>query len=386
MYYILLAQYMQKKEYSKLAVSLKSSGRIYKEKNSFFRSPYQRDRDRIIHSTAFRRLKHKTQVFVNTSGDHFRTRITHSLEVSQIARTIAKFFSLNEDLCETICLAHDLGHTPFGHAGEETLNACMEMHGGFNHNIQTIRIVTLLEKKYYNFNGLNLSIETLDGLIKHNGPIFDLSDYDKILGKNFFKKKINFSLEPSLEAQISAISDDIAYNSHDLEDGLKSKLFTIQDLKGIPILDEIIRKHQKFYKKANRDLVSRQIIRDIINEMVKDVVSNASKNIKKGNYKNLKDIHKAKRQLVCFSEKMNIFDISIKEFLRNNMYYSQSVLKKTNEGKKMIETLFKFIKRKPKKFINKIHFKKNINVERLVSDFIAGMTDRYAINLYKSIK
>ena len=178
-------------------------------------------------------------------------------------------------------MAHDLGHTPFGHAGEETLNACMEMHGGFNHNIQTIRIVTLLEKKYYNFNGLNLSIETLDGLIKHNGPIFDLSDYDKILGKNFFKNKINFSLEPSLEAQISAISDDIAYNSHDLEDGLKSKLFTIQDLKGIPILDEIIRKHQKFYKKANRDLVSRQIIRDIINEMVKDVVSNASKNIKK---------------------------------------------------------------------------------------------------------
>ena len=147
---------MQKKEYSKLAVSLKSSGRIYKEKNSFFRSPYQRDRDRIIHSTAFRRLKHKTQVFVNTSGDHFRTRITHSLEVSQIARTIAKFFSLNEDLCETICLAHDLGHTPFGHAGEETLNACMEMHGGFNHNIQTLRIVTLLENRYYKFLGLNL--------------------------------------------------------------------------------------------------------------------------------------------------------------------------------------------------------------------------------------
>tara|TARA_B100000029_G_scaffold395935_1_gene393855 strand:+ start:580 stop:1740 length:1161 start_codon:yes stop_codon:yes gene_type:complete len=386
MYYNPLAKFMQKKEHSKLAVSLKSSGRIYKEKNSFFRSPYQRDRDRIVHSTAFRRLKHKTQVFVNTTGDHFRTRITHSLEVSQIARTIAKIFNLNEDLCETLCLAHDLGHTPFGHAGEESLNECMQMYGGFNHNIQTIRIVTLLEKKYYKFNGLNLSLETLDGLIKHNGPVFDLTDYEKILGHNFFKNKINFSLEPSLEAQISSISDDIAYNSHDLEDGLNSKLFKIDDLKDIPVLDEIIKKHKKFYKKTNSNLISRQIIRDIINEMVKDIVNNTSKNIKSGKYKNLKDIHNAKTQLVCFSNKMNNFDISIKEFLKQNMYYSQGVLTKTNEGRKMVKTLFNSIRRKPKKFISKDHFKKNVFLERLVSDFIAGMTDRYAINLYNSIR
>ena len=174
-------------EYSKLAIPLKSKGRLSLEKKSTLRTPYQRDRDRIIHSTAFRRLKHKTQVFINTNGDHYRTRITHSLEVAQIARTLGKYFKLNEDLSETLSLAHDLGHTPFGHAGEEALNECMENFGGFNHNIQTIRIVTLLENKYYNFKGLNLTIETLDGLIKHNGPLYDLNQMESILGKNSFK-------------------------------------------------------------------------------------------------------------------------------------------------------------------------------------------------------
>ena len=217
--------------YSKLAISTRSKGRIHYESNSLLRTPHQRDRDRIIHSTAFRRLKHKTQVFVNTSEDHYRTRITHSLEVAQISRTLAKYFFLNEDLCETLSLAHDLGHTPFGHAGEESLNECMEYFGGFDHNIQTLRIVTYLENKYYNFRGLNLSIETLDGLIKHNGPISDLTNLDKILGKNYFKNKINFTNSPSIEAQIASISDDIAYNSHDLEDGLRANLFKLEDRK-----------------------------------------------------------------------------------------------------------------------------------------------------------
>ena len=234
-----------KNEYSKLSTSLISRGRIYNEKKSFLRSPYQRDRDRIIHSTAFRRLKHKTQVFVNTTGDHYRTRITHSLEVSQIARTLGKFFNINEDLCECLSLAHDLGHTPFGHAGEDILNYCMQDYGGFEHNIQTIRVVTLIENKYYKFKGLNLSLETIDGLVKHNGPINDQDKYKKILGKNFFKKKINFNKQPSLEAQISSLSDDIAYNSHDLEDGLKANLFNINDLKQIPILSDIINEHKK---------------------------------------------------------------------------------------------------------------------------------------------
>ena len=243
---------MQKKsigKLSKFAVPLVSKGRFFREKKTNLRNDFQRDRDRIIHSTAFRRLKHKTQVFVNTSGDHFRTRITHSLEVSQIARTLSKYFNLNEDLSETLSLAHDLGHTPFGHAGEEALNYCMSKYGGFDHNIQTIRIVTILENRYYNFNGLNLSFETLDGLVKHNGPVREINKFNKILGKNFFKNKINFSANTSLEAQIASISDDIAYNSHDLEDGLKSNLFKLNDLKNIPILNKIILKHKKKLKK-----------------------------------------------------------------------------------------------------------------------------------------
>ena len=237
---------MQKKtmsNLSKLAVPIQSKGRFFKEIKTNLRNDFQRDRDRIIHSTAFRRLKHKTQVFVNTSGDHFRTRITHSLEVSQIARTLAKFFNLNEDLSETLSLAHDLGHTPFGHAGEESLNICMKNYGGFDHNIQTLRIITLLENRYYKFKGLNLSFETIDGLIKHNGPVKNLTKFNQILGKNFFKKKIKFSLNSSLEAQLASISDDIAYNSHDLEDGLKANLFKLKDLKKIPVLDKIIIKH-----------------------------------------------------------------------------------------------------------------------------------------------
>ena len=183
---------MQKKsigKLSKFAVPLVSKGRFFREKKTDLRNDFQRDRDRIIHSTAFRRLKHKTQVFVNTSGDHFRTRITHSLEVSQIARTLSKYFNLNEDLSETLSLAHDLGHTPFGHAGEEALDDCMKNHGGFDHNIQTLRIITILENRYYDFKGLNLSIETLDGLIKHNGPVKNLTKLNMILGNNFFKKR-----------------------------------------------------------------------------------------------------------------------------------------------------------------------------------------------------
>ena len=271
---------MQKKstvKLSKFAVPLKSKGRFFKEKKNDLRNDFQRDRDRIIHSTAFRRLKHKTQVFVNTSGDHFRTRITHSLEVSQIARTLSKYFNLNEDLSETLSLAHDLGHTPFGHAGEEALNDCMKNYGGFDHNIQTLRIVTILENRYYDFKGLNLSIETIDGLIKHNGPVKDVTNLNRILGNNFFKKKINFTLNSSLEAQIASISDDIAYNSHDLEDGLKSNLFDLNHLNNIPVLNKIILKHKKKLKRHSIDLVIRQIIRETINQMVSGVISTTKK-------------------------------------------------------------------------------------------------------------
>ena len=376
---------MQKNEYSKLAVPIKSVGRVFYEKTSQFRSPYQRDRDRIIHSTAFRRLKHKTQVFVNTTDDHYRTRITHSLEVSQIARTLGKIFKLNEDLCETLSLAHDLGHPPFGHAGEDALNECMYKFGGFDHNIQTLRIVTLLENKYYNFNGLNLTIETLDGLVKHNGPIIDISKQDNILGKNIFKRKINFKKNPSLEAQIASISDDIAYNSHDLEDGLKAGLFKINDLKEMPIISDIIKKHHTSAKRNNYELVVRQIIRDIINEMVKDVVTNTKKNIKKEKINNIGDVYKTSKNLVSFSNNMRNFDISIKLFLRERMYFNKRVINKTKKGSYIIKSLFKKIINKPKKFIKKPYLK-NFSKERVICDFIAGMTDRYAINFYNNIK
>mgnify|MGYP000917562944 CR=1 FL=1 len=413
---------MQKKQLiklSNLAVPTQSKGRFFKEKKNNLRNDFQRDRDRIIHSTAFRRLKHKTQVFVNTSGDHFRTRITHSLEVSQIARSLCKCFNLNEDLCETLSLAHDLGHTPFGHAGEEALNNCMKKYGGFDHNIQTIRIVTILENRYYNFQGLNLSFETLDGLIKHNGPLYNLIKFEKILGKNFFKNKINFSLNTSLEAQIASISDDIAYNSHDLEDGLKSNLFNLQNLNNIPVLNKIVLKHKKKLKKNSIDLVIRQIIREIINEieknlikntkkniklkknsidlvirqiireiineMVKDVIKNTKKNIKLKKIKSLRDVYKSKKTLVSFSDKMKNFDFKIKSFLKNKMYFHKSVNSRTNYGRKIIKGLFIKIKRNPKKYIN-INKYNNSNLERIIADYIAGMTDRYAINLYKKIK
>ena len=370
---------------SKLAVPLKSKGRFFNEKKTHLRSDFHRDRDRIIHSTAFRRLKHKTQVFVNTSGDHFRTRITHSLEVAQIARTLSKFFNLNEDLCETLSLAHDLGHTPFGHAGEEALNDCMKRFGGFDHNIQTLRTILFLENRYYSFKGLNLTLETLDGLIKHNGPIKNLKKFKEILGINYFKNKINFSESPSLEAQVASISDDIAYNSHDLEDGLKSNLFYLSDLENIPILNKIVIKHKKKLKDYSIDLVIRQIVREIINEMVEDLIITTKKNLKKNKIKNLNDIYKTKKQLVTFSERMQKFDDKIKTFLKQKMYFHSSVNSNTNYGKKVLTKLFLRIKKNPKKYI-KIEKYSNSNIERIICDYIAGMTDRYAINLYNQIK
>ena len=377
---------MQNSEYSKFATPIQSKGRIFKEKSSSLRSPYQRDRDRIIHSTAFRRLKHKTQVFVNTTDDHYRTRITHSLEVSQIARTLGKIFNLNEDLCETLSLSHDIGHPPFGHAGEEALNECMINFGGFDHNIQTIRILTLLENRYYDFPGLNLTIETLDGLIKHNGPVYDETNFKNILGSNIFKNKINYKRNPSLESQISTISDDIAYNSHDLEDGLKAKLFSIYDLQDLPVISEIIRKHKKKLKSKDIELVLRQIIREIINVMVSDLVKNIKRNIKIFKPKNINDIYDSNDNYVKFSDNLMNFDYNIREFLKDKMYNNKDVLKKTLKGKKIIIFLFSKIRKNPNKFIKKKLLKISTNKERAICDFIAGMTDRYAINLFNLLK
>ena len=365
--------------------SINSKGRIYNEKENSIRSPYQRDRDRIIHSSSFRRLKHKTQVFVNTEGDHYRTRLTHSIEVSQISRTLARFLGLNEDLCETLSLSHDLGHTPFGHAGEEVLNLCMKKHGGFDHNIQTLRIVTLLENKYYKFFGLNLTIETLDGLIKHNGPVKNLNPYNTILKKNLFKNKIVFHSFPSLEAQVATISDDIAYNNHDLEDGLRAGLFTIEKFNSIPSVSSFINKHVNNKKRFRREVIINQIVRELINVMVLDVINTTNRNLKKYQPQSIKDIYIQDQSIVDFSDKMKKVDVQIKDFLKHNMYNHKKVIINANKGKRIIKNLFNYLSKNPKKYIKEILFKRGTK-ERVIADFIAGMTDRYAINLYKKIK
>ena len=370
------------KNYSNLGL-FKSKGRLIFEPKNKYRSPFQRDRDRIIHSASFRRLKHKTQVFVNTEGDHYRTRITHSIEVAQIARSIAKYLNVNDDLAETLSLAHDLGHTPFGHAGEIALNECMSKYGGFDHNLQTLRIVMFLEHKYLKFKGLNLSIETLDGLIKHNGPYHEISKLNKIIGKKNFKGKLNFNKNTSLEAQISAISDDIAYNNHDIQDGIKANLFKLEDLIEIKFFKEIYKSYKSNIKKKDKNIIIYQIIRDSINLMVEDVINNTLLNIKDNKIKKYSDIINNKKQIVSFSNKFKSIEQEIKLFLRLKMYNNRSVLNKNNNGKKIITKLFLEISKKPKKYINNYQNKDQF---RSISDYISGMTDRYAIQLHKSLK
>jgi dGTPase len=371
------------KKYSKLGL-FKSNGRIFKESLSKYRSPFQRDRDRIIHSASFRRLKHKTQVFVNTEGDHYRTRITHSIEVSQIARSIARYLKLNEDLSETLSLAHDLGHTPFGHAGEDALNECMDNFGGFDHNLQTLRIIMFLENKYLKFDGLNLSIETIEGLLKHNGPVYNIDLVDNLIGVKNFKNKINFNTYPSLEAQVSAISDDIAYNNHDIQDGINANLFKIEELIEIYFFKNIYKKYKKKINKQNYKIVIYQIIRDSIDLMIKDLINNTKNNLIHNKIKTFKDINKTKFLMVEFSDKVKKSVNEIRYFLKTKMYNNKKVLNKNNKGKLIIKKLFNKIKQNPKKYISKKQL--STDKHRAISDFISGMTDRYAINLYKNIK
>ena len=362
----------------------KSKGRIFKESQSKYRSPFQRDRDRIVHSASFRRLKHKTQVFVNTEGDHYRTRITHSMEVAQIARSISRYLNLNEDLAETLSLAHDLGHTPFGHAGEDALNECMNKYGGFDHNLQTLRIVMFLENKYLKFKGLNLSIETLEGLLKHNGPMSDLYLLDNLIGIKKFNKKIKFETYPFLEAQISAISDDIAYNNHDIQDGINANLFRLEELVEINFFKDIYKKYKNKISKKNYKIATYQIIRDSIDFMIKDLIRNTKNNLKFNKVKSLKDLKKTSFLMVDFSDKVKNSENEIRYFLKTKMYNNKDVLAKNNKGKLIIKRLFDKIKKKPEKFIAKDQLDKN--KYRAISDFISGMTDRYAINLNNNYK
>ncbi len=371
------------KNYKKLGI-IKSKGRLINEPNSPYRSPFQRDRDRIIHSAAFRRLKHKTQVFVNTEGDHYRTRITHSIEVAQIARTVSRYLNLNDDLTETLSLAHDLGHTPFGHAGEESLNECMTNHGGFDHNLQTLRIIMFIENKYVKFKGLNLTLETLDGLLKHNGPYYDDTNVENLIGLKNLKNKIDLKSYPSLEAQIASISDDIAYNNHDIQDGFNANLFKINEIKEINFFNEILKRYSSKLKKSNSRILIYQMVRDSINLMVKDLIKNSLINFKFNKINKLNDVYKSENKLICFSKNYENIVNEIRDFLNTKMYKNNKVLKKNNEGKKIIEKLFKIISRNPRKFLTFSTIKHN--KYRSIADYISGMTDRFAINIYKSIK
>ena len=272
-------------------------GRIFSDSKNLYRYEYQRDRDRVIHTSSFRRLKHKTQVFIYHEGDHFRTRLTHSLEVSQISRSIARYLGLNEDLCEVLSLAHDLGHTPFGHAGENVLSECMNNYGSFDHNIQSLRILTLLENPYDDFLGLNLSINTIDGLLKHNGPIQDKKLVLELL-PDLNSYKINFGNHGSLESQISSLADDIAYNNHDIDDGLRANFFSIDELKEIPILQNIISETLE----KNSDKNNYKLIKKLIDYMVTDLTENTKKNIHKYNINKIEDIYNAKLSIADFTE------------------------------------------------------------------------------------
>ena len=374
--------------YNKLLVKFSSNnsnylGRQFGDKKNLYRSFYQRDRDRIIHSTSFRRLKYKTQVFVYDEGDHYRTRMTHTLEVSQISRSISRYLKLNEDLSEAISLAHDLGHPPFGHAGEEILNYCIRDHGGFNHNIHSIRLVTELEKAYQKFDGLNLSINTIDGIVKHNGPNYLVKENLDLLPNLNKIKKINFYDQSSLESQISALSDDIAYNNHDIDDGIRAGLFSINDIKELPIIGEIIKKKNKQFK--NEKLLRNEIIRSIINFMVTDLILHTKKKIKKLKIKTIKDVYKSSDFLVSFSPQLISANNQIREFLKLNMYENKSVKKMTNKAEIIIKKLYIYLIKNNKKFILP-DLKKKWGLERSVSDFIAGMTDKFAIDLYNKIK
>ena len=359
-----------------------SKGRLYKENYSQTRSEFQRDRDRILHSAAFRRLKHKTQVFVSNEGDHYRTRLTHSLEVSQIARSISKIFNLNEDLTETLSLSHDIGHPPFGHAGEDALSECMVSHEGFDHNDQAIRIVHLLEKKYFDFEGLNLTWETLEGLVKHNGPMTkDVPKTIEALDKEFDLKLNEFS---SIEAQIASIADDIAYNNHDLDDGLRAGFFSYDDLAELPMIGEIIKNFPKNYDSYDMQRINNEITRKSTSIMITDVINTISEKVKKSKVRCNEDVRLNNEKIADFSDKTKEEVKYIRSFLSMKMYNHDKVKAMTSNAHQIISSLFKLFIEQDEKFI-KEHMKKIISDEdkpRAVCDFIAGMTDNYAQNFY----
>jgi len=363
----------------------KTKGRLYPEKDSQHRNPFHRDKDRIIHSEHFRLLKHKTQVFIAHTEDYYRTRLTHSLEVSQIARTIARILNIDEDLSEVLALSHDLGHPPFSHSGEEVLDECMKSFGGFDHNVQTLKIITKLEKRYPDFDGLNLSWETLEGILKHNGPIksyklkspigFFISDYIK-------DHDLEVSTFPSLEAQIASLSDDIAYNNHDIDDGYRAGKFEIKDLCEIPIIESIYKKIIDEYSNINEFMIIQELVRRLIGFMVNDLVIQTKKNLKDLNPKDVTDIRKHIEPAACFSLEMQKQDMQLKKFLRKKVYTHKSMEKDRDKSKKIIKELFEQllnnIELLPRDLQELCKNESKSSKAYIICDFIASMTDRSA--------
>ena len=359
------------------AKSRESKGRVHKEKEHLYRGCYQRDRDRIIHSAAFRRLEYKTQVFVNHEGDYYRTRLTHTLEVSQIARTIASRLGLNCDLVEAVALAHDLGHTPFGHSGEEALDELMSDFGGFNHNLQGLKIVDKLEERYPEFPGLNLSWEVREGIVKHS------TFYDK-MGQ---LEEFNPDKMPSIETQVVDIADEIAYNNHDLDDGLTSGLIEETKLMKNRLWHMLSTKVYGRYGALKPQLKKYQIIRLLIDAQVTDLIKETQKKIKKAKVRSAKDAINLDYKLVSFSQDMEALRLPLKDFLMRELYRNYRVVRMSDKAKRFITELFKIYLNSPQQLPEETagRIKSTEDTRRVICDYIAGMTDRYALDEYKKL-
>ena len=363
-----------------------SKGRQYPEEKAAYRGEFQRDRERIIHCTAFRRLEYKTQVFVNHEGDLFRTRLTHSIEVAQIARAIARALNLNEDLCESIALAHDLGHTPFGHAGQDALNECMQDHGGFEHNFQSLRIVDKLELKYALFPGLNLTFETREGILKHCSR----RNAQRLgtLGKRFLQRS-----QSSLEAQLTNIADEIAYNNHDIDDGLRAGLISVKQLRSLNIFNKHYSASSKKYPEISERRKVYESIRCIINDLVTDIINTSQNEISKISPITIDDIRATEKPLIRFSDEMKFKNKELKSFLHKKVYHHYRVHRMSQKARNIIFNLFdafyKDVRLLPdeyREFADHAEQRKGKSGRaRVVSDYIAGMTDRYAIAEHERI-
>lgn len=373
-------------------------GRLFCEPEAANRTVYQRDRDRIVHSTAFRRLMHKTQVFVYHEGDHYRTRLTHSLEVAQVARALSRSLRLDEDLTEALALGHDLGHTPFGHAGEAVLDECMRRFGGFDHNAQSLRIVTTIERKYAEFDGLNLTWETLEGLTKHNGPLVDTQGYPR--GKYGdtglpaaiaeVSAAIDLKLDSfaSAEAQVAAISDDIAYNAHDIDDGLRAGLFDMIDLADVPIVGEVLSQVLKLYPDLERSRMVHETVRRMISRMVEDVLEESTRRLSDLAPRSTDGIRSSNHPVIGFSQSMEVANSDLKKFLNESMYRHEKVLEVMRRAKRIVRDLFEVFYSEPAALPEVWRplpdSSRDAHARRLC-DFIAGMTDRYALEQHKRL-